>query len=250
MRFSQFFSLDSPKAIKARKYGWLNAINYMAPADFAGVGNLCPWSTVACRALCLGLHSGQAGMVKASEADTALNNVRQSRADKARMFMRDRKTFMANLIAGISRAKRKARREKLSLCVRLNGSTDIAWEGIKIAELANISVLDAFHLTQFVDYTKSVKRALRAVSDPTWPKNYRLCFSRSESNEADCLEVLRAGGTVAVVSTLARPAEWHGFPCIDGDAHDLRHLDPPGSVVWLKPKGNRAKKDQSGFVVR
>ena len=43
--FTQFFSLDSPKAIKARAYGYMNAINYMAPADTAGVGDMCPWSS-------------------------------------------------------------------------------------------------------------------------------------------------------------------------------------------------------------
>ena len=37
---THFFSLDSPKAIKAQAYGYLNAINYMAPASTAGVGNL------------------------------------------------------------------------------------------------------------------------------------------------------------------------------------------------------------------
>ena len=47
--FTQFFSLDSPKAIKARAYGYMNAINYMAPADTAGVGDMCPWSSQASR---------------------------------------------------------------------------------------------------------------------------------------------------------------------------------------------------------
>lgn len=102
---------------------------------------------------------------------------------------------------------------------------------------------------QFVDYTKSVKRALAAARGE-FPANYAICFSRSETNEADCLEVLRAGGTVSVVSSLAQPRLWHGFQVVDGDSHDLRHLDPRGSVVWLKPKGNRAKADASGFVLR
>ena len=31
MLFPRFFSVDSPKAVKAQKYGWLNAINYMSP---------------------------------------------------------------------------------------------------------------------------------------------------------------------------------------------------------------------------
>ena len=81
------------------------------------------------------------------------------------------------------------------------------------------------------------------------PRNYHLTFSRSETNEADCLDVLRAGGTVAVVFA-NKPDTWHGFPVIDGDKHDLRHLDPRGVVVGLSPKGLKAKRDTSGFVVR
>ena len=57
---NRIFSTDSPKAIKADKYGYLNAIHYMAPADLAGVGNLCPFLSTGCKALCLGAHSGAA----------------------------------------------------------------------------------------------------------------------------------------------------------------------------------------------
>ena len=62
IKFSRFFSTDSAKAIKADKYGYLNGINYMAPHDTGGAGNLCPHSTAGCRALCLGMYSGQAAM--------------------------------------------------------------------------------------------------------------------------------------------------------------------------------------------
>lgn len=46
------------------------------------------------------------------------------------------------------------------------------------------------------------------------------------------------------------PAEWNGMRVIDGDEHDLRHLDPRGVIVGLTPKGRKAKRDTSGFVVR
>ena len=39
---NRIYSMDNSKAIKAQGFGWLNAIHYMAPADLAGVGNLCP----------------------------------------------------------------------------------------------------------------------------------------------------------------------------------------------------------------
>ena len=83
------------------------------------------------------------------------------------------------------------------------------------------------------------------------PENYHLTLSRSETNEAACLEALRDGHNVAAVFGDGLPATWHGFPVIDGDQHDLRHLDPRGGyVVGLTPKGRKAKKDTSGFVVR
>jgi hypothetical protein len=95
------------------------------------------------------------------------------------------------------------------------------------------------------------------------PANYHLTFSRSETNEDKAVELLGQGNNVAVVFA-ERPATWHGFDVIDGDEHDLRHLDPQadltplgfwstgrnGRVVGLSPKGRKAKKDINGFVVR
>jgi hypothetical protein len=154
---------------------------------------------------------------------------------------------MADVVRSIENEKRKAEKLGLRLCVRMNGSTDIAWEGIRDAD--GFTLLERFPDVQFTDYTKSPKRAM-AHAMGKLPANYALCFSRSESNEAQCIEVLRAGGTVAAVFAGDKPATWQGFPVIDGDAHDLRHLDPRGHVVALSPKGRKAKRDASGFVIR
>jgi hypothetical protein len=253
MQFSHFFSLDSSKAIKARAFGYMNAINYMAPASTAGVGNLCPHASAGCLALCLGWYSGQAGIVKkGTGARIGKNAARASRAAKAQLFMSDRKAFLAEMVKGIEQSIRAANRENLNLCVRLNGATDIAWEGVRLPDvsfgMANIFTL--FRGVQFVDYTKNVYRALKHAEGKL-PSNYHLTFSRSETNEADCLKVLAAGGNVAVVFAGAFPETYLGAPVVNGDEHDLRHLDPKGGVViGLSPKGNRAKKDTSGFVVR
>jgi hypothetical protein len=234
MLFQRFFSVDSPKPIKAQKYGWLNAINYMAPHRLAGVGNLCPHASKGCAALCLGEHSGNAALYPA---------VLKSRIAKAQLLMRDRPQFLKELATGVRRARATAKRQKLKLCVRLNGATDIAWERLAPAIFADNTDL------QFVDYTKSPKRALEHARDQL-PANYHLTFSRSETNEAQCLEVLAAGGNVAVVFAGPFPAEYLGYPVINGDAHDLRHLDGRSVVVALSPKGRKAKADASGFVVR
>lgn len=247
VRFTQFFSLDSHKAIKAREYGYLNAINYMAPAEMAGVGNMCPHASAGCMALCLGWYSGQAGMVRKERATRAMNGVRRSRRDKVRLFMSNRAEFMNEMVQGIARAWRKAERLALKLCVRLNGATDIAWEGIR--DSFGWNVFRKWPAIQFVDYTKNPRRMLAWCAGKL-PSNYHLTFSRSETNEADCKRVLEAGGNVAVVFAGAFPETYLGVSVIDGDKHDLRHLDPRGVVVGLSPKGSRARKDRSGFVVR
>lgn len=255
----RIFSLDSAKAIKAQSFGYLNAIMYMAPATMAGVGNLCPHASTQCAAACLGWTSGQASMVK---HDSDLNSVRLSRIAKAQAFMRDRVAFMRRVAIAIAEASTKAGKLNLRLCVRLNGSADIAFEGVRVDVDAATSkalakhgfrvdvgtyrnVFEIFSEIQFVDYTKNPFRMRRAM-----PANYHLTFSRSESNEAESVAVLQAGGNVAAVFAGAFPATWNGFPVIDGDEHDLRHIDPRNVVVGLSPKGNKAKRDVSGFVIR
>ncbi|MCW2286874.1 hypothetical protein M2323_004687 [Rhodoblastus acidophilus] len=240
----KMFSMDNPKALKAKGYGYLNAIHYMAPYTLGGAGNLCPNATPGCVALCLGRNSGQAGMV-AWPAD--MNSVRQSRVYKARMFMTNRKLYMEWLALGIESALRKAEREGLTLVVRLNGASDIAWEHMKNER--GSTLFDIFPDVQFVDYTKSFKRMMRWC-EGAMPKNYHLTFSRTEDNEQYCEYVLALGGTVAAVFADGLPEEYMGYPVVDGDQHDLIHLQQRGTIIGLKPKGKTAKADTTGFVIR
>jgi hypothetical protein len=248
MKFKRFFSLDSAKAIKAREYGYLNAINYMAPADTAGFGNLCGDASVGCLALCLGWFSGQAGMVKGNRK-RGTNSVRRSRVAKVKMFMHERGAFMHEMITAIARSIVYAAKLGLQLCVRPNGATDVPWEHIKLSPVDRRSIFDVYPNIQFVDYTKSLKRMLRFCAG-LLPSNYHLTFSRSEMNEDACRQVLAAGGNVAVVFAGDMPSSYLGVVVVNGDTHDLRHLDPRGCVIGLTPKGPRAKRDRSGFVVR
>ena len=180
MLFQRFFSVDSPKAVKAQKYGWLNAINYMAPHRLADVGNLCPHASKGCVALCLGEHSGNAALYPA---------VLKSRIAKAQLLMRDRPQFLKEMTAGIRRARATAKRQKLKLCVRLNGATDVAWERLAPAIFADNADL------QFVDYTKSPKRALdhargaaaRQLSPDFQPqRNQRSAMPRGATRRRQC----------------------------------------------------------------
>jgi hypothetical protein len=120
MSSDRFFSVDSPKAIKAQALGWLNAINYMAPAASGGAGNLCPHASPGCLALCLGWYSGQAGMISNAELETGSNATRASRVRKARMFMHDRQAFMTR---NASRCCAPA--GMLRLCLRANFRANI-----------------------------------------------------------------------------------------------------------------------------
>jgi hypothetical protein len=256
---NRIFSTDSAKAIKSVKYGWVNAIHYLAPHSLSGK-DLCSHASIECIKHCLGWHSGQAAMVK-NEAE--LNNVRQSRIDKAQRFMRDRKNYMHDVIISIANEAKKAKKEKMQLCVRLNGSSDIAWEGIAVAIDAKLAlrlmhqfnrlfrigvyknIMTLFEELQFVDYTKNASRLYRAL-----PKNYHLTLSRHEKNENEAIKALNDGFNVAVIFDQL-PNHWNGFPVINGDQHDLIHLHPQGGhVIGLVPKGNKLKKSNSGFVVR
>ena len=258
---NRIYSTDSAKAIKAQEYGIINGIHYMAPHKLAGVGNLCSHASPGCIALCLGEHSGQAGMAR----DGELNSVRKSRRDKARRFMVDRVRYMQDVALATAQEYAKARSKGMGFVGRFNGATDIPVEGIKVylddklaAKISKLmgrlvdrgwhrSLLTMFHEIPWVDYTKNHLRFNRDL-----PENYHLTFSRSETNETKAIELLGCGVNVAVVfETL--PETWHGFTVIDGDKHDLRHLDPRGErgfVIGLLPKGRKAKRDTSGFVVR
>lgn len=250
---NRIFSTDSAKAVKAEGYDFINAIQYLAPASTSGV-NLCPHASAGCIALCLGWFSGQASMV--ADLERGSNSVRASRIAKAQRFMHDRAAYMADVVRSIELLLAKATKAGKRLCVRLNGSSDIAWEGVKcerrvvgsVAPIVFRNVFAAFPDVQFVDYTKNPARFNRVL-----PRNYHLTLSRSEINEQECREWLACGVNVAVVFAGEKPAQWHGFDVIDGDQHDLRQLDPRGPrgvVVALSPKGGKAKRDMSGFVVR
>src|SRR5215210_5202917 len=124
-QFRRFFNVDQAKAVKAQQFGWLNAINYMAPHTSAGVGNLCPNASKGCIALCLGEHSGQAAMISKATGTSA---VRESRKRKVAYFMQERGAFMNEMALHLARQYMAAKRKGFELCARLNGATDGAWE--------------------------------------------------------------------------------------------------------------------------
>jgi hypothetical protein len=220
------------KTVKGEKQGFLTAIMYLAPHTIATRKTLCPHASPACMAACL--YSAGRG---------AFNNVQAARIRKAQYFEADRNGFMADIYNDIDRFQAYATRKGFVPCVRLNGTSDIMFERIRDADGKNIMQL--FPRLRFYDYTKIPPRLRRGL-----PSNYDLTFSQAENNAHAVRQALADGFRVATVfPDKAFPATWHGQAVIDGDASDLRFLDPSPCVVGLSAKG-KARGDMSGFVQR
>lgn len=219
------------KLAKNEKLGFKDSfILYLSPFTKNSEGvNVCPHASAGCIALCL----DTAGM-------GIFSNVQASRIGKTDYLLKNRAGFLTQLWGELERINKKAGKEFKRVPVRLNGTSDLDW-----CNLFKIIGKDLFSLEsiQFYDYTKVVKRLQKYAGT-----NYHLTFSRSEINEAESIEALKAGHNVAVVFRDELPETWHGFPVVNGDESDLRFLDPRGVVVGLKAKG-KARKAVSGFVV-
>jgi len=212
----------------AKGVGYLSSILYLAPHKNSGAGNVCAAASAGCAAACL-YTAGRGKM----------STVKASRIRKTKMFFDDRAGFIAQLKEDVKSFIKKCNKLGKLPAVRLNGTSDLPWE--------SWGIIEEFPEVQFYDYTKILKRML-IFCKGGMPANYHLTFSRSETNEAKCLEVLRAGGNVTAVFASGRD-KYQRFRVIDGDSHDLRFLDPSPRWVGLLPKGD-AKRDDSGFVVR
>jgi hypothetical protein len=245
MYLPKLFSTDSAKAIKADAYGYLNAIHYMSPHNSGGKGNPCAGASPECIAASLGKYSGQAAMVLDLENGT--NSVRESRKRKVELFFEDPKAYCIRLANDIGKLQGKASDTGKALCIRLNGSQDVPWERIRFdyGKLSNVTLFELFPTVQFVDYTKHPERMISP------PKNLHLTFSFSGHNWPMCETLLKLGRNVAVIFGEGLPEVYQGHMVINGDLHDLRHLDPRiGVIVGLSPKGRKAKAMQSAFIIR
>jgi hypothetical protein len=213
----------------ATDLGYLTAILHLSPHNSSGHGNVCTDSTVGCRESCFreSGHFRWPSVIRAHDA-------------KTEHFFENRKEFLKQLDSDLTQFEHTARAKGLLPAVRLNGTSDIAWERIA-PDLFKRDVA-------FYDYTKSMNRMVRFI-DGKGPKNLHLTFSRSESNEGDCKMVLVHKGQVAVVfRKLPFPKSYLMMQVIDGDDHDLTFLKPKNKVIGLVAKG-KARRDKTGFVV-
>lgn len=229
-------SADS-KTVKGQKLGVLTGILYLAPAKISGF-EVCAKRSAGCTESCL--YTAGRG---------AFNSTQVARVNKTLEFFNNRDTFMAVLVKNIISLQRKAIKNGLIPAVRLNGTSDIAFEKIRVIRdgIEYRSVMVAFPDVQFYDYTKISGRK-SAIALP----NYHLTFSMAEDNDKEAFKAIKEGYNVAVVLNLkkteSKPLTWAGYPVIDGDDSDVRFFDEKGGhIVALTAKG-MAKKDTTGFV--
>jgi len=231
---TQLFTFDNGKTPKGEKQGYLTAIMYLAPSDLSGY-QMCPFARLAqCETPCL----NTAGRGK-------FDNVQKARIRKTLMYHQYRDEFNTLLVSEMNRAIRKAKRMRLKLVYRLNGTSDIPWENEIIGY--GLTIFDMFPTIQAYDYTKYPTRH-------KLPDNYHLTFSYSGARTFTPItnkwHAKRTNQNIAVVSESKHNRDFlPWYIHIDGDESDLRFLDPINSVVSLTPKGN-AKNDTTGFVVR
>lgn len=260
---NDLFGINSSVKVAKGKVWGDTAIIYLSPYwSFNGYNNLCPSSSDGCRSTCL-VTSGQLKNPAPSQAQL----------DKTNLYLTDPEVFLRiahSEILRLTNSKKKNYRQYFdskkktgrNFCVRMNGTSDIPWEkksytfnGVRYS-----SIMEAFPLVQFYDYTKIYDRLGKT------PKNYHLTFSASEINTDQWHKALERGFQVAMVfGSLAPktdsetgkylrppgviPKTYQGYKVIDGDETDLTFLQPKGVILGLRSKG-KAENDLSGFVKR
>lgn len=223
--------ISNPKTAKSDKRDGLETmILHLAPFTLSG-HNVCSSATPGCIKACL--NTAGRGKMKMTQA---------ARIRKTKLWFADRESFKAQIVTELTSFVKRCEKLGNNGAIRMNGTSDLLWEK-QWPELFTM-----FSGLQFYDYTKHVKRCLASWS---LPDNYHLTFSRSETNQADCVKVLEAGrwNVAAVFSGKNFPSSWEGFPTYSADEDDLRFLDPPGGHVGALYAKGRGKRDETGFVL-
>jgi len=187
-----------------------------------GDGSLCLWSTPQCRSMCL-VFSGQ------NKADPYNQGLKLA---KTKALLVSPEAFCRILLGAIHGYTCGVRCNAEEPHVRLNVYSDIPWE------LVFPGMFEFFGDVMFYDYTK--------VPGRKTPDNYDLTFSVSGTPEniAHAKKEVDRGQKICVVLLLppggSFPAtfavggdEEYRLDVIDGNANDVRPLDPAPSVVGL-----------------
>ena len=222
----------------------LTYIIYMAPASESGY-NVCAFSTPECRLGCLAT-SGRAAM----DIQSGAFKVLRARIKKSKLIMEHPEFFMRWVIQEITKYYKQAQSKGMGFSVRLNGTSDIAFEDILIDDK---NIFEHFPEVDFYDYTKNPVKVLNNI------KNYHLTFSYSGRNTIITKKLLEKGFNVAVVFNVKNeadlPKKFMGYDVVNGDLSDYRVADGKGVIIGLKWKkiANKEVNDnikKSIFVVQ
>tara|TARA_R110000868_G_scaffold110349_4_gene299123 strand:+ start:4247 stop:4969 length:723 start_codon:yes stop_codon:yes gene_type:complete len=232
----KLLNAGNSKTVKGEKLGWMTFGLHLAPFNLSGK-NVCANASAGCAAACLN-----------TAGRGAMSNVQNARIAKTQNFFADRTAFTWQLAKEIGNAIKLASKKGMKPCFRLNLTSDLPWENIKVESHGKkLSLLEMYPDVQFYDYTKSFPRMI-AYLKSEMPKNYHLTFSRSECNEEKVCMIVKLGGNVAAVFRNKFPKMWKDSEVVNGDETDLRFLDGQNKIVGLLQKG-LAKKDSTGFVI-
>ena len=221
---------SSAKTIKGEKIGYLTAICYLVPDE-----KLCPFAIQAgCFEPCL-----------KSAGRGAFNKTQLARAKKTAFFRENQRAFMLSMAADTWSHARRAEKLGLIPLVRPNGTSDIPFENILID---GKTIFQMFADVQFYDYTKHPSRNLAGKTAGNYDLTYSFSAITPKPISIKGLTNRHNQRTAVVFQRQADiPAEFRGWPVVDGDDTDVRHIEPAGVVVALYAKG-KAKRDTGGFV--
>jgi len=227
-------SFSNPKIQKSNKVyqDYLTAILHLHPIST----KICPYQDIAgCKEACLNT-AGRGGIMKKGETT---NVIQEARKRKTKLYLEARDIFMSYLVTDITKFVNYCKKKDKLPCLRLNGTSDIQWETIKIDDK---NIFEMFPDVQFYDYTKIPTRKVDKHS------NYHLTWSYSEANKKYSEYFKTIDYNIAVVFSGDMPIYFKGREVVNGDETDMRFFDKPNVVVGLKAKG-KAKQDSSGFVI-
>jgi len=230
---------NNAKTIKGLKFGYTTYVLYLSPFNQnSQKKNICPMASKGCSEACL-YGSGRG----------SLNNVQKGRTNKTEFFLNDRNLFLTKLHSEIAQIEVKHKIEGGKFAIRLNTTSDLSFENFKIGNTGK-NIFYLFPEVTFYDYTKNYLRFEKEL-----PKNYRLIFSRSETNEKIAMELIKKGINVAVVFSKL-PKKYKGYKVVDGDISDMRFNEKKGLIIGLKYKqltekgADNKKAFDNGFVVK
>ena len=221
----------SAKTVKGQKIGMLTGIIYLVPD-----ATICAMAKLAgCMTPCL-----------ATAGRGAFHTIQKQRQAKTDCFKTDQRAFMLSFAADVWTLARSAAKRKMTPLVRPNGTSDILWENIEVCD--GLNIFQCFPDVQFYDYTKHPSRKLAGKT----AGNYDLTYSFSGITPIGITHkgLLNPDNSRVAVVFHRRaeiPASFRGWPVVDGDNTDVRHIEPKTVVVALYSKG-KAKRDYSGFV--